>query len=128
VTATSVLDALTSANFKNGVGSSDLYISLYSVGSPQYNDFVANHPTMLGMTIGQDFNNPSIMADSQMGGHNIYVRPNSISKNSVFYDAGFLTHEVFHNLGFTDDQIKSALGLTDADCGSATACITGRIQ
>jgi RHS repeat-associated protein len=109
----SLIDAAVGASFKNGVGSTDPYSSLYSL-TPAAAASVAADPEQ-PRTIGAAFGaNPNgLTAKSQLGssttvGSTIYINPILISK-SVIVNEALLLHESLHLLGFIDSDLQKGL-------------------
>src|SRR5262249_36040813 len=109
VTADQVRKGAVNANFLNGVGSTVPLSSLYAT-SPV--------PSVRSLpvtgTVGDALAKPGVVAESQLGGPNIYVNPALIKPADYFQNMGVAFHEVLHNItGLTDPDIQRALGLKD---------------
>jgi RHS repeat-associated protein len=99
ISATGLQVALGRATFKNGVGSTDLYMALF----PGRN---APSPGLANMTVGDYFaTHTGTSALAALGGNTIYFRPG-------FHTSATIMHELLHNLGLEDDDIMKTLGLT----------------
>jgi RHS repeat-associated protein len=102
ISAQGLLTALQSVQFKNGVGSTDRYMSLFPGKT-------APSGALAGMTVGDYFKaNPGTSALAALGGNVVYFRP---GRNS---DEATIMHELLHNRGLEDSDIMSTLGLTGA--------------
>jgi hypothetical protein len=102
ISAAGLTEALNRVEFKNGVGSTDLYMNLFPGKS-------APSASMAVYTVGQDFaNNPGQTALAALGGSAVYFRPGTGATSAT------IMHELLHNLGLEDTDIMTALGLKGA--------------
>jgi hypothetical protein len=113
----SLIDAISGAQFQDGIGSSAPVSSLYL--NPATAAAAAGNGTVNGLFSAD----PGTVGKAQLGtgtavGTNIYFNPGLVSDN-LADNEGLLLHEGLHLLGFDDDDVQRALfgqvtpGLTD---------------
>jgi hypothetical protein len=105
LSASTLANALSKVVFKSGVGSTDLYMSLFPGKS-------APTSGMAAMTVGEYFaRHPGVSALAALGGNTIYFR------NGAEASGATIMHELLHNLGLQDDEIMARLGISGPSVG-----------
>jgi hypothetical protein len=105
VTNAQLEQAAQNVNFQNGYNNNTLVSSLYP--SP------ANSSISPTLTVGQQFQNPTVNAEASLVSDTVFLSPGYFSSVSVYLASGTIMHELLHTItGQTDQTLESDLGIT----------------